>query len=91
MLNGIGAYLKKILPTKSAKLNFNAKYVALSKGLTLGLNKYVTVNPGITGGIYGGKNKYVPIFRFCDILICFGTLSMSFRMCRLALIRTKPG
>jgi len=41
---------------------------------------------GITGGIYGKKNKYVPIFRFCDILICFGTLSMSFRMCRLALL-----
>ena len=41
---------------------------------------------GITGGIYGGENKYVPIFRFCDILICFGTLSMSFRMCGLALI-----
>jgi hypothetical protein len=86
MVIGIGAYLKKILPTKSAKLNFNAKYVALSKGLTLGLNKYVTVNPGNNGWDLRGKNKYVPIFRFCDILICFGTLSMSFRMCRLALL-----
>ena len=24
--------------------------------------------PGLTSGIYGGKNKYVAIFRFCDIL-----------------------
>ena len=63
-----------------------AKYVALSKGLTLGPNKYVTVNPGNNGWDLREKNKYVPIFRFCDILICFGTLSMSFRMCRLALI-----
>ena len=23
---------------------------------------------GLTSGIYGGKNKYVAIFRFCDIL-----------------------
>ena len=43
--------------------------------------------PGLTGGIYGKKNKYVAVFRFCDILIIFlGTLSMSFRMCGLALL-----
>ena len=42
--------------------------------------------PGLTGGIYGKKNKYVAVFRFCDILILFGTLSMSFRMCGLALL-----
>ena len=45
--------------------------------------------PGLTGGIYGKKNKYVAVFRFCDILIFFGTLSMSFRMCGLALIRPR--
>ena len=42
--------------------------------------------PGLTGGIYGEKNKYVAVFRFCDILIFFGTLSMSFRMCGLGLL-----
>ena len=42
--------------------------------------------PGLTGGIYREKNKYVAVFRFCDILIFFGTLSMSFRMCGLGLI-----
>ena len=45
--------------------------------------------PGLTGGIYGKKNKYVAVFRFCDILIFWGTLSMSFRMCGLALIVIK--
>ena len=44
--------------------------------------------PGLTGGIYGKKNKYVAVFRFCDILIFFGTLSMSFRMCGLALLES---
>ena len=42
--------------------------------------------PGLTGGIYGKKNKYVAVFRFCDILILFGTISMSFRMCGLGLL-----
>ena len=42
--------------------------------------------PGLTGGINEKKNKYVAVFRFCDILILFGTLSMSFRMCGLALM-----
>ena len=32
-----------------------AKYVALSKGLTLGLNKYVSVNPGNNGWDLRGK------------------------------------